>query len=92
MNDSIENLKSYMKEKEVEQIDLNELLVPDIKYLIDVSPLSAEDRQLAELLYVRRVRPCEAIDKMNYGSSHTYYRHKKIVENTIKQVLIRLTK
>ena len=93
MNEIAENtllkLKALVKEKGV-LITPEDLLVPEVEWIISNTTLTEEDRQFAELRYIKGKSSYKVMEELGWYSTNTFTRHNKKVWARLIQTLIRL--
>ena len=85
-----EKLKEAVASKGIDDISPSDFLLPELEWIIGLANLTEEDKLLFRLAFVKRKKISDIMYEMNWGSNHTFYRHKKIVLDEFKRVLRRL--
>lgn len=83
-------LKEVVTSNGIDDISTSSFLLPELEWLIGLANLTEEDRLFSDLYFIKRKKISDVMYKMNWGSNHTFYRHKKIVLDELKRVLGRL--
>ena len=56
-----------------------DLLIPEIEWLINCTTLSSKDKEFARLRYIEGLKYTEVMDRLDWYSSKTFTKHNKYV-------------
>lgn len=89
-NEMFVKLKKVVTSKGIGNVSPSDFLVPELEWIAGLANLTEEDRRLFTLVFIKRKKVNDVMYEMNWGSNHTFYRHKKIVIEEFERVLTRL--
>ena len=73
-----------------ESIKPEDLLIPELRWVIDCTPLSETDRRFAELRYIQGKKSKDIMEDLGWYSTKTFTSHNKKVWAKLVQTLHRL--
>lgn len=85
----LDNLRKTMVSKG-ESLSHSDLLIPELEWLINCTPLSEIDRKFAELRYIKGKKAKDVMEDLEWYSTKTFTRHNKKVWAKLVQTLHRL--
>lgn len=88
-NKILEKLQSLVAVKG-ENIMQEDLLLPEIRWAIDCTPLSEMDRKFAVLRYLEGKSSSKVMEELGWYSTNTFTRHNRSVWKKIVATIIRL--
>lgn len=74
----------------VDAVRHSDLLISELRWLIDCTALSEEDRRFAELRYIQGKKAKDIMEELEWYSTKTFSRHNKKVWARLVQTLHRL--
>ena len=86
----LNKLKEVVTSKGIDDITPSDFLLPELEWIVSLANLTEDDKRLFRLLFIKRKKVNDILYEMEWGSNHTFYRHKKIVLAEFKRVLRRL--
>ena len=86
----VSRLQRLIKEKG-DSLEPSDFLLPELQWIIGCATLSYEDRQFAELRYIKGMGMKMVMDEMAWYSPHTFTRHNKLVWLQLMKTLRILT-
>lgn len=93
LNDNESQMLGNLREISAEKGDgirHSDLLIPELRWLIDCTALSEEDRRFAELRYIQGKKAKDIMEELEWYSAKTFSRHNKKVWARLVQTLHRL--
>ncbi len=87
--DLLENLRTTVNEKG-DSVKADDLLIPELRWIIDCTPLSETDRRFAELRYIQGKKSKDIMEDLGWYSTKTFTSHNKKVWAKLVQTLRRL--
>ena len=87
--DLLANLRTTINEKG-DSVKADDLLIPELRWVIDCTPLSETDRRFAELRYIQGKRSKDIMEDLGWYSTKTFTSHNKKVWAKLVQTLRRL--
>ena len=73
-----------------ESLSHADLLIPELQWLINCTPLAEVDRRFAELRYIQGKKAKDIMEELEWYSTKTFSRHNKKVWARLVQTLHRL--
>lgn len=83
------NLRAILADKG-DAIRPEDLLIPELQWIINCTALSAVDRRFAELRYIKGMKSKDIMEELEWYSTKTFTRHNKKVWANLVQTLHRL--
>ena len=83
------NLRRLLASKG-DDIKPDDLLIPELQWIINCAPLSSVDRRFAELRYIKGLKASEILEELGWYSPKTFTAHNKKVWAKLVQTLKRL--
>ena len=84
-----DNLRRLIAEKG-DALRPDDLLIPELQWIINCTTLSSVDREFAELRYIRGMKSSEILERLGWYSPKTFTAHNKKVWAKMVQTLKRL--
>lgn len=85
----VEKLRKLTAEKG-DSLTPTDLLIPELRWIIDCTALSEVDRKFAEFRYLHGMKAKDIMEELDWFSTKTFSSHNKKVWNKLLQTLHRL--